>query len=105
MAAQEEATGDGACDGRLVLNAKLDFKGSEDLLKTLLTLRGEALTVDGSVVELLGSHAVQTLVIAARSWAADGLPFGIVDLSESAEGQLAEMGLDASVFTNEGTAA
>ncbi len=103
MTAQDAQNADAAATGRLALKSKLDLKGSDDLAKELQELRGSDLTIDPSAVEQLGAHAVQTLIVAARSWAADGNAFTVEALPAGAAAHLATLGMDQTIFDVERT--
>lgn len=91
-------------EGKLVLGEKLDFKASEDLIAELQARRGQDIEIDASGVELLGGHALQTLLVAIESWKKDEKTLKIVDLSETALKDLAALGLDPAVLQNGGIA-
>lgn len=100
----EENTDGGSGEGkRVALKAKLDLKASEELVGELMAIRGSAVTLDGSGVELFGAHALQTLLIAQNSWQSDGQKFAVEGLSEAAKEHLALMGFDQTVFEGERT--
>lgn len=103
MAAEKTPDLADAADGMLLLRSKLDLKGSEELVRELQARRGRDLTLDASDVDLLGAHAVQTLLVAAQTWRSDGHCLAVTDLSDAAVEHLGLMGLEQSVFDDERT--
>ena len=103
MAKQDASAEDESAVGTLVLPAKLDLKASEDLISELRRRRGKPLDIDAGEVTQFGTHALQTLVVAARSWRADEIDFSVGNLSDAARENLEQMGLDETVFEREGT--
>ncbi len=103
MAAEDQETSGKPVENRFVLQPKLDLKGSEALAKDLQVYRGESIIVDAGQVEHFGALALQTLLVAARSWHSDGHQFRVTDLSETAVEHLAVMGMDQSAFDGERT--
>lgn len=85
-------TGGNRC-ARIELEPKLDLRASETLAETLRGLRGADLTLDGGRVEHLGAHALQTLLIAVKSWSEDGHSIACENLSAAALEQLAILGV------------
>ena len=88
----------------LRLAAKLDLRASLELAEALRTRRGTDLAIDASAVEHLGAHAVQTLLVAANSWARDGNHLALDHLPDAATGQLSVLGIDPAQLSSGGTA-
>lgn len=86
---------------RIELASRLDLRASEDLLATLIDARGCDLTLDARRVESLGTQGVQTILAAAKSWAADTKTLTIENVSPDLEAQLAAMGLAADDLTKD----
>lgn len=93
--AQEIPDGGGAC---ITLDAKLDTSASEALVEKLHAFRGQDLTLDASQIDHLGAHAAQTILIAAKTWAADGHSFAVTALSETAGMHLQILGIPADAL-------
>ncbi len=72
---------------------KLDLRGSETLAETLRARRGADIAVDLTGVEAFGAHAAQTLIVAHRSWEADGRILSVSGLSRAAAEALDTLGL------------
>ena len=75
---------------------KLDLRGSETLAERLRALRGSDLAIDLTGVETFGAHAAQTLIIAHRSWEADGRTLSIAGQSTAVEEALTTLGLTST---------
>ncbi|MEL6517318.1 MAG: STAS domain-containing protein [Pseudomonadota bacterium] len=80
-------------DAELMLGAKLDLRASTELVDQIGARRGHDLVVNASGVEHLGAHALQTLMTAAKTWAADGHSLRVTPLSDAMAGHLATFGL------------
>ncbi|MBT8475205.1 MAG: STAS domain-containing protein [Alphaproteobacteria bacterium] len=78
---------------QLTLAPKLDLSASETLADALREQRGQDLNLDAGAVTHLGAHAVQTLMVATHTWAADGQQLSLTNLSEVAAENLAIMGI------------
>lgn len=91
-------------DGRLQLAQKLDLRGSEALIEALRAAEGGAVAIDASEVDLLGAHALQTLIVAQGAWAAAGHPFTIENMSEAMAGALESFGISGSSLGAAGAA-
>jgi chemotaxis protein CheX len=70
----------------------LDMTAAGPLAKELLAVRGKPVTLDASNVRRLGGQCLQVLLSAQATWAADGHPFEIVELSPEFADGLALMG-------------
>ncbi|MEM1064096.1 MAG: STAS domain-containing protein [Pseudomonadota bacterium] len=84
-----------AADGarRLHLAHKLDLRGSEALAQALLEAEGNAVTIDAAQVDLLGAHALQTLIVAHNAWQEAGLAFTIDPVSPAMADALTTLGV------------
>jgi anti-anti-sigma regulatory factor len=83
----------------VILPAKLDSAAAVHLTHTLKARQGTDVVLDAAGVDLLGARAVQTLLVAAASWHAAGLPLSFANLSASVRTQLADLGFpDANLF-------
>lgn len=69
----------------LQLPDQLDMPAATSLRAGLLSVRGQAVELNGSAVTRLGSLCLQVLLSAARTWRADGLDFRIVSPSAALE--------------------
>lgn len=87
----------------LVLGEKLDFKASEGLISDLQARRGQDIEIDASAVEMLGGHALQTLLVAMESWKADGHSLKLINLSDAARQDAEALGQDTTALENGGT--
>lgn len=86
----------------LTLAAKLDIQASEALIGTLRDLRGQDLDIDARAVGHLGGHALQTLLVASASWAADGHAFRVTGIGPEMLSALADLGIAPNLLTAEG---
>lgn len=68
---------------RLRLPPVLDSAEAAPLASDLLALRGRPLAIEAGAVRRIGALCVQVLVSARDTWAADGLPFSVVSVSDS----------------------
>lgn len=80
-----------------MLGRKLDANGARSLAFDLLALRGQALQMDGSMVEAVGGLAVEVLIAAGLQWQADGLPIELVQPSVRLQDTLKTLGLSPDV--------
>ncbi|MEM0946022.1 MAG: STAS domain-containing protein [Pseudomonadota bacterium] len=88
----------------LQLSEKLDLRASLDLLADLRARRGSDLAIDAGHVQHLGAHAVQTLLVAADSWARDGNKLVVENLTDAARGHLSILGLRPEQLSSGGAA-
>ena len=89
---------------RVELKEKLDLPASEDLVETLKEHRGSDLTLDASAVNHMGAHALQTLIIAHKSWSDDGKALTLTGLPEDVLGQVEVLGAsNQPLFKAEGS--
>jgi len=82
----EEAT------ARLVLPKVIDLAAAAPLKVELLARRGGPLELDGSEVQRMGGLAVQLLLSARATWAADGQPFRVAESSDAMREALSNLG-------------
>lgn len=82
--------------GRLDLAPKLDLPASEALAGALRDQRGSDLVVDAAAVTHIGGHALQTLLVAARSWARDQKTFSVENVGPKMSAQLEMLGMSAA---------
>ncbi|MFZ5669524.1 MAG: STAS domain-containing protein [Pseudomonadota bacterium] len=68
---------------RLRLPPLLDSSEAAPLAGALLELRGRPLAIEAGAVRRIGALCVQVLVSARNTWAADGLGFSVVSVSDS----------------------
>ncbi len=85
---------------RLELDSRLDLRASEALAEALRERRGADLVIDAGAVDHLGAHALQTLLIAAKSWGDDGYSFRCENLSSAARNQLAVFGVGTAALSS-----
>ena len=76
----------------VVLPPMLDLNAAAPLREQLLTLRGQAVALDGSAVDRLGALCLQVLLAARKTWAADGVELRLTVASEAFIEQLAAFG-------------
>ena len=79
----------------VVLPAVLDLRAAASLKAELLTRRGSPLTVDATGVERLGGLALQVLLSATKTWAADGQSLTVSPVSEAFADQCQAFGAAA----------
>jgi chemotaxis protein CheX len=77
---------------RLVLPKVMDLASAAPLKAELLARRGGPLELDGSEVQRMGGLAVQLLLSAQTTWAADGQPFRAAESSDAMREALANLG-------------
>ena len=77
----------------IIADKKLNTPGTLKLLAEIRAARGGDARIDASGVEMLGALALQVLLSARASWAADGHAFDVTPRSEPVEGALALTGL------------
>lgn len=68
---------------RLRLPPLLDSAEAGPLARDLLALRGKPLAIEAGAVRRIGALCIQVLVSARDTWAADGLGFSVVSVSDS----------------------
>jgi anti-anti-sigma regulatory factor len=78
--------------GQLRLPQKLDRKAAITLVDDLRARRGGDLGLDASETRHFGTLAVQTVVSAARTWAAEGHRLTIHSVSDACVDQLSLLG-------------
>ncbi len=78
----------------LVLAQALDLRAAAPLLQDIRARRGQALILDGSVVERLGGQCLQVLLAAQAAWAADQQGFTILNPSTALKDGWALMGAE-----------
>ena len=77
---------------RLVLPKVMDLASAAPLKAELLARRGGPLELDGSDVQRMGGLAVQLLLSARATWAADGQPFEVAESSDAMREALSNLG-------------
>lgn len=90
-------------DADVMLAAKLDQRASAELIDQLRARRGGDIVLNAGAVDHLGAHAVQTLLVAAKTWSKDGHSFAIRPISDPALADLTTLGLDAESLQTGGT--
>lgn len=80
---------------QLVLPEILDLRAAAPLASTLLSARGEGLTVDASKVATIGTQCLQVLLSAKMTWLRDGQSFMIKNPSDTFLESLHDTGLAA----------
>ena len=86
----------------LPLPARLDAAATADLRQALLVRRGQPLELQAGDVERVSTPAVQVLLAAARTWAADGQAFRLADAAPALQDAARCLGLSLDAFTAEG---
>lgn len=76
----------------VTLGDALDMTAAAPLVKELLGVRGQPVSLNASSVRRLGGQCLQVLLSAQTTWAADGQPFAIVEPSPEFTEGLALMG-------------
>lgn len=79
----------------LRLPAVLDAAAAPALVQELVALRGGALALEAAEVTRIGGLCLQALLSAKATWAADGQPFEIKNLSPEMTETLALCGADS----------
>ncbi len=79
--------------GAVALPARLDSAAAVALAHSLKEHAGRDVTLDAGDVSLLGALALQTIVVAGRTWRGAGLDFSLINLSAEVERQIADLGL------------
>jgi anti-anti-sigma regulatory factor len=87
----------------LSLSVKLDVVASQKLSEELLELRGSDLVLDAKETTQLGTHGIQTILVAAHSWKADGKSLKLENVSEEAAAQIATLGLEQHMLESPGS--
>jgi chemotaxis protein CheX len=80
---------------QFVLPEILDLRAASPLASSLLSARGESLSVDASKVVSIGAQCLQVILSAKLTWARDGHNFVITNPSEPFLESLKETGLAA----------
>lgn len=75
------------------LPAVLDLNEAATLRDNLLSQRGNALTIDASGVERVGTLCTQVLMAAAKTWEQDKKPFTFSKVSDAFEKTLQLIGV------------
>lgn len=75
------------------LAASPDHDTLRELAEFLAVNRGSAVRIDGAAADRIGAQAAQILVVAGRSWAADGVAFGLDDPTGAVAASFARLGL------------
>ena len=78
----------------VTLASQLDMNAATPLAKELTALRGQAVSLNGSQVERLGSLCLQVLLSARETWREDSQAFEIRDPSPALQDAAALMGAD-----------
>ncbi len=81
---------------RLDLDASIGSADAQRLAQELRKSEGADLVVDACALAHLGALGAQTLVVAARTWAATGHVLTIENLPDEIRAQLADLGLDSA---------
>lgn len=90
---------------RLQLPEVLDLTAAAPLAQSLLSHRGNALSIDASRVSRVGAQCLQVLLGAAATWKADGVRLSLVKPSEEflEGGRLLGVDLDQQLSGREQT--
>lgn len=84
------------------LPQRLDFAACEPLAEAFESARGTAVQLCAQDVESLGAMPVELLLRARLAWQADGLEFGLGDISDGFEAGIAQLGLTPQQFETGG---
>ncbi len=88
----------------LALAARLDLPAAQPLTKSILTLRGDDVTIDAGEVSHLGGLCLQVLVSAAETWRFDGRALKFEPRSGEFDAALAMFGLTPEILQSEASA-
>jgi len=75
-----------------VLPAELGVVSAGKLSASLVERRGQSITIDAGKVVFVGGLCLQVLLAARDAWAADALPFEVVNPTDAFQGDLALLG-------------
>lgn len=84
---------------RLRLDRKLDQNAALALTRSFHEARGNDIRLDASETEYFGTLAVQSILAAARTWAADGQRLQIDNVSSTCIDQLGLLGFTPDSLT------
>ncbi|WP_160011531.1 STAS domain-containing protein [Rhizobium sp. 18055] len=78
----------------LNLAATLDLNEASALRDKLLSMRGNAVSIDASAVERVGTLGAQVLMSAAKTWNQDKLAFTFTKVSDAFQKTMQLIGVD-----------
>ncbi len=84
---------------QLMLDAKLDLRAAEPLKVSILSQRGQDLTLDATKVTQLGALCLQVIRSAAKTWAQDGKTLTFSNASLECAEQLNLLGFNSETLS------
>lgn len=84
---------------QLMLDAKLDLRAAESLKESILSQRGQDLTLDATEVTQLGALCLQVIRSAAKTWAQDGKTLTFSNASLECAEQLNLLGFNSETLS------